>query len=72
MCVAGDNCPITGTQCNPNYRSILDFVFLGGIAKEWNAISDMAFIGENYCRREASGYADHRPVLAQIQLPAAE
>lgn len=72
MCVAGDNCPITGTQCNPNYRSILDFVFLGGIAKEWNAISDMAFIGENYCRREASGYADHRPVLAQIQLPGAD
>lgn len=72
MCIAGDNCPVTGTQCNPNYRSILDFVFLGGIAKEWNAISDMAFIGENYCRREAGGYADHRPVLAQIQLPARE
>ncbi|WP_300530775.1 endonuclease/exonuclease/phosphatase family protein [Maricaulis sp.] len=70
ICMANDNCPATGTQCNPRYQNMLDFVFLAGTAKQWNAISQLAFLEENYCRREADGYADHRPVLAQIALPA--
>ncbi|MDG2043746.1 MAG: hypothetical protein P8J78_03975 [Maricaulis sp.] len=72
MCMYNDNCPATGSQCNPHYENFLDFIFVGGVAREWQSVSDLAFIGENYCRRDGDGYSDHRPVLGQLALPAAE
>jgi Endonuclease/Exonuclease/phosphatase family len=70
QCIEARNCPGTGSQCNPNYNNMQDFIFLAGRAFDWPALTDLAFLEERYCRREAGGYADHRPVLGQILLPA--
>ncbi len=70
MCIQRENCPRTGSQCHPAYENILDFIFFGGAAIQWPAVTDLAFLDEAYCRRDADGYSDHRPVVAQIVLPA--
>lgn len=67
-CVAAGNCPGTGTQCDPHYNSILDFVFLAGPAKAWDAKSEILFRERDYCRRDRRGYSDHRPVIATLRL----
>ncbi len=67
-CVATGNCPRTGTQCDPDYNSILDFVFLAGPAKAWDGESQILFRERDYCRRDRRGYADHRPVIAMLRL----
>jgi endonuclease/exonuclease/phosphatase family metal-dependent hydrolase len=75
MCLANDNCPSTGSQCNPNYESLLDFIFLAGTAFDWPAVTDLGFLDEPYCGRDQRGYPDHRPVMGQILLggrPAGE
>jgi endonuclease/exonuclease/phosphatase family metal-dependent hydrolase len=72
MCLENETCPATGSQCNQRYQSILDFIFLGGEAFDWRAMTDLAFLEEHYCRREGDGYADHRPVLGQILLPSSD
>ncbi|NJL82491.1 MAG: hypothetical protein HC890_05155 [Chloroflexaceae bacterium] len=69
-CIVTNSCPSTGTQCNPNFNSILDFVFVAGEAKKWGATSSVLFIDDSdYCRREKEGFSDHRPVSATFQLP---
>jgi len=67
-CVAAGNCPGTGTQCDPKYNSILDFVFLAGPAKDWDGRSEILFRERDYCRRDRRGYADHRPVIAVLRV----
>ncbi len=68
MCIAGETCPVTGTQCNPQYNNMLDFIFLAGTAFDWRAMTDLAFLGEDYCSRDPQGYSDHRPVLGQLLM----
>lgn len=68
MCLEAGNCPSTGSQCNPNYASMLDFIFLAGAAFDWPAVTDLAFLDEPFCGRDQRGYSDHRPVMGQILL----
>lgn len=66
MCIANETCPVTGSQCNAQYSNFLDFIFLAGAAFDWRARTDLAFLGEEYCRRDPRGYSDHRPLMGQI------
>ena len=67
MCIANETCPVTGDQCNPQYRNFLNFIFLGGSAMNWRARTDLAFLDDaNYCDREDEGGSDNYPTLAQI------
>ena len=69
-CVALASCPATGTACNPQYSSILDFVFLAGEARTWVATSEILFKNDaTYCRNEKLGGSDHRPVYARVSVP---
>lgn len=54
------------TQCNPNYNSILDFVFLGANAQAWSGQSRIMMTSQQYCDDENTGGADHRPIMATI------
>jgi endonuclease/exonuclease/phosphatase family metal-dependent hydrolase len=69
QCLDDRSCPATGTQCNPNYSSILDFVFVSGGAKNWQGQSDVLFLDEDICAREGDGFSDHRPVAARFEIP---
>ncbi|WP_144052155.1 endonuclease [Gloeocapsa sp. PCC 73106] len=66
LCLSQGNCPNTGTQCNPRYHAILDFILLGGSAKQWQGKSEILFKDQPVCEKESKGYADHYPVAAQI------
>lgn len=68
QCLRNGNCPDTGTQCDPRYNSILDFVFVANEAKKWSADSQVLFLDEAVCSKEKEGYSDHRPVIANIEL----
>ncbi|ACK70031.1 Endonuclease/exonuclease/phosphatase [Gloeothece citriformis PCC 7424] len=67
-CLADNSCPPTGTQCNPTYNSILDFVFVSERATQWDNISDILLIDEPVCEKESRGYSDHRPVVASFDV----
>jgi endonuclease/exonuclease/phosphatase family metal-dependent hydrolase len=54
------------TQCHERYRSVLDFVFVSGVAKNWTASSDILFPEPTYCPDDSSK-SDHRPVRASLQ-----
>ena len=72
-CLDENNCPNTGTGCNPRYTSILDFVFLAGAAIDWSSSSEILFKEDaEYCTREANGGSDHRPIRALITLPTVD
>lgn len=68
QCLSTDTCPPTGSQCDPQYNSILDFVFVTGAAKQWQGESDLLFLEEEVCPKEESGYSDHRPVSATFRV----
>lgn len=69
MCIANGTCPVTGDQCNPQYRNMLNFIFLGGTAMDWRAMTDLAFLDDaSYCDREDEGGSDNRPTLGQILM----
>ncbi len=63
-CLEDDSCPLTGTQCNRRYSSILDFIFVAGQAKQWQGTSEILFTEDAYCDWDQKGYSDHRPVIA--------
>jgi len=63
-CVSEGNCPKTGTQCDPNYSSILDFVFAANGAEFWAIGSEVLYRERDYCARDRRGHSDHRPVRA--------
>jgi len=67
-CVSAGNCPRTGTQCDSRYNSILDFVFTGGPARDWEGESQVIFAERAYCARDRKGYADHRPVMTVLTM----
>lgn len=68
QCLASGTCPPTGTQCDPRFDSILDFVFLSGAAKQWQGESQILFQDQPVCEIEKEGHSDHYPVAAQIAI----
>lgn len=61
------------TSCSANYNGILDFVFLAGDARNWQATSKILEESSSYCARrnedDPYAYSDHRPVQAFIAIP---
>lgn len=57
------------TQCDPNFNSVLDFVFVTGAAKAWPATSEIQFPETSYCQDD-SQRSDHRPLHAVLTLAA--
>ncbi|MDJ0582671.1 lamin tail domain-containing protein [Crocosphaera sp.] len=71
-CLSDGTCPIEGTGCFlPCFNSILDFVFLGGLASsDWQGTSEIGFKADrDYCSLDPEGDTDHRPVLATLTYP---
>lgn len=62
--------PLVRTECSEFYDSLLDFVFVGGGAKDWGASSAILRQEDDYCRgaREPN-YSDHRPITATFTIP---
>ncbi len=56
------------TQCNFNYTSVLDFVFVAGDAQEWSASSEILNTNHSYCRDDDER-SDHRAVRADFVIP---
>lgn len=57
--------PLLRTQCSDFYDSVLDFVFVGGAARDWDATSEILYPEDDYCRAaRRDNYSDHRPVSA--------
>ena len=67
-CLSDNSCPLTGTQCDGRYNSIMDFVFLADQERGWQGLSEVLLKRPDYCARERRGYADHRPVLGVIAI----
>lgn len=57
------------TQCHTDFRSVLDFVFVGGDAQDWSGSSQILFPQPEYCPDD-NLTSDHRPVEATFTLPA--
>jgi endonuclease/exonuclease/phosphatase family metal-dependent hydrolase len=62
-CLASNTCP--ATQCNPSFNSILDAVFVSGIAKTWPATSSIVPFD---CAKDAEGFPDHRIVKVEFKV----
>ena len=58
------------TQCNLNFNSVLDFVFVAGDAQNWTNTSTIPEIRADYCTTNNTAESDHRPVFAFLN-PAA-
>jgi endonuclease/exonuclease/phosphatase family metal-dependent hydrolase len=69
-CLTTNTCPSTGTQCNSRYDGILDFIFLGNQAQQWQGSSEILFIDQPVCQKNPRGYADHYPVAGEIHVSA--
>ncbi|MFA1623293.1 endonuclease/exonuclease/phosphatase family protein [Rhizobium mongolense] len=52
------------TQCSPDFNSMLDQIYvpIGTVAT-----AEILFPEESYCSKDAAGYSDHRPVVAQLK-----
>jgi endonuclease/exonuclease/phosphatase family metal-dependent hydrolase len=62
--------PLIKSQCSSFYESVLDFAFVGGAAREWEASSAILRQEDDYCRgARASNYSDHRPITATFTVP---
>jgi len=57
-----EHSPKISTQCSDEFDSVLDFVFLAGNARLWQAKAKLLFTTEQYCEDEKTGGADHRPI----------
>ncbi len=58
------------TQCSNRYNSILDFVFVSGAAKEWEAKSEI-LVRPNDCP-DSNETSDHRPVTGMFEFTLEE
>lgn len=54
------------TQCNLNYNSVLDFIFVSGALKSVESTSDILLNHPAYCTTDIRNEADHRPIFASI------
>lgn len=60
---------LISTQCSSEFNTILDFIFVGGEAKNWPAASDVLHPEAEYCRpTNRKTYSDHRPVRGVFDL----
>lgn len=57
--------PKLKTQCSEEYNSVLDFVFLEDMP-DWDATAELLFPDQAYCDDEATGGADHRPIVVTL------
>lgn len=64
--------PKTKTQCSDRYNSVLDFVFVSGGARSCGASAGLLFTDTEYCDKEATGGANHRPVAVTFTPAAAK
>jgi hypothetical protein len=55
------------THCNTKYKSVLDFVFVSGAAKNWSPSSEILFPEASYCPDTAQK-SDHRPIAATFTV----
>lgn len=53
------------TQCDPQFNSVLDFVFVAGDARDWQGTSEILFQEPGYCTAN-NQHSDHRPVRAEF------
>lgn len=61
--------PMVKTQCSANFNSVLDFVFVAGPAKQWQAEPSILFANDaTYCQQSRN--SDHRPVMAKLTVAA--
>lgn len=59
--------PMLKTLCNPEYNSVLDFIFLSGSARASQVETSLLFHDDpDYCPNERLGGADHFPIAASI------
>jgi hypothetical protein len=58
---------ILATHCSSKYSSVLDFVFVSGVAQTWNASSKILYPESSYCP-DTPQKSDHRPVLSIFDL----
>jgi hypothetical protein len=49
------------------FNSVLDFVFVAGVARQWSAASEIMAADESYCPSDQNR-SDHRSVLALFEL----
>jgi len=61
------NGTVLPTQCHNDFRSILDFIFASGSAKEWESTSTILFPEPDYCPDDNTE-SDHRPVEVVFNL----
>lgn len=59
--------PLVKTQCS-GHNSVLDFVFVSGVAKSWQSQASILFADDaGYCSISRNG-SDHRPVMATLTV----
>lgn len=56
------------TQCSFENRSVLDFAFMAGAARSWDASSEILFPQNVHCQDDEFK-SDHRPVLLEFTVP---
>ena len=56
------------TQCHDKFKSVLDFAFVAGAAKQWERVSEILEPQSTYCP-DTGAKADHRPILLVIDIP---
>lgn len=54
------------TNCS-SHQSVLDFVFVSGAARDWEAEGEILFDHLSYCP-DTTNTSDHRPVLARFEV----
>ncbi len=62
--------PLIPTNCS-SHKSVLDFVFVAGAARDWQGKAEILFPESSYCPDTAST-SDHRPVLARFKVGEGE
>ncbi len=58
---------ILKTHCSTKYNSVLDFIFVSGAAKNWNASAKILYPEASYCP-DTDQKSDHRPVLSSFDI----
>lgn len=59
------------TQCDPQFNSVLDFVFVADGAKTWSGEAEILFPETSYCQDDTRR-SDHRPVRAEFAFAGVE
>ncbi len=63
--------PLLATHCNRQYNTVLDYIFVSGPAKDWEAEAKTLLTYPSYCPDDKVK-SNHRPVSADIEVPDAD